>query len=132
MKSIHISRMERLRSINVRIGFAAAILFAIFAFNWTSERKPLLVFEEESYPAEVTIKPYTVNQPRQQSVPQTARLKPNDLIVEVPDLTIGFLPSTIPVDSNSTSEVELGNVGPLVVHTPTSSPSSARRNRKPI
>lgn len=126
--------MERLRSINLRIGFAAAILFAIFAFNWTSERKAIPVFEEEAYPTELTLKPFTVNQPRQESLPKTTVLKPNDLIVEVPDLAIGFLPSTIPVDSSSSSDDEVGNIGPPVAPSPpTKSPAPEEpENHSPI
>jgi protein TonB len=123
MKSNHISKMERLRSINLRIGFAAAILFAIFAFNWTSERKAVPLFdEEEAYPTEVTLKPFTVNQPRHESLLKTTVLKPNDLIVEVPDLAFGLLPSTIPVDSSSNSDVEVGNIGPPPVTRPATKP----------
>ncbi len=113
MKSIHISKMERLRSINLRIGFAAAILISIFAFNWTTTREAVPVYFDESYPTEVSLKPFTINQPMQQAMPKTTVLRPKDLIVEVPDLAVGLLPTTIPIASSIIGSSELGNVEPI-------------------
>lgn len=113
MKSIHISKMERLRSINLRIGFAAAILVSIFAFNWTTTRKSAPFNVEEDYPTEVALKPFTINQPRQFDLPKATVLRPKDLIIEVPDLAVGLLPSTIPIDTSSLASAEPGNnIGP--------------------
>jgi periplasmic protein TonB len=110
MKSIHISKMERLRSINLRIGFAAAILVSIFAFNWTTKRETAPAYLEESYPTELRLKPFTINEPRPQAMPLSTVLRPNDLIIEVPDLAVGLLPTTIPFDSSSAVPMEPGNV----------------------
>lgn len=102
--------MERLRSINLRIGFAAAILLAIFAFNWTTDRTPPPVFEPEDYPTELALKPFTINQPRQQELPPATVLRPKDLIVAVPDLELGLLPALLPSDPVQPSAGEPGNI----------------------
>ncbi len=117
MKSIHISKMERMRSFNLRIGFAASLILTILAFNWHSERKPVLQIEEEVYPTEVAVKPFTVNQPRQESMPKSTFLRPNDLIVEVPDLVVGLLPSTVPIDTSSNVEPEPFSFEQPIVHS---------------
>ncbi|MBI1227937.1 MAG: TonB family protein [Bacteroidetes bacterium] len=122
MKSIHISKMERMRSINLRIGFAAAIVLAIFAFNWTTERPAPITFEDEAYPSEVTLKPFTISEPRAAEQPPSTVLKPQDIIIEVPDLVVsGLLPSLIPTDSSSVSDEEPGNVAaaaPIIPKAP--------------
>jgi periplasmic protein TonB len=102
--------MERLRSINLRIGFAVAILVSILAFNWTTTRETVTVYFDESYLTEVTLKPFTINQPLEKSMPMATVLRPNDLIVEVPDLAVGLLPTTIPIDSNSSVTMDQGFV----------------------
>ncbi len=113
MKSIHISRMERLRSINLRIGFAVAIFLAILAFNFTTKRAAPPTFEEEAYPTEVALKPFTIEQLRAQDQPPATVLKPNDLIIAVPELVVaGLLPSLIPTDTSAASGEEPGNVQP--------------------
>lgn len=111
MKSIHIFGMERMRSINLRIGFAAAIVFAILAFNWTTKRPAPISFEEEPYPTEVAIKPFTISEPRPADQPPATVLRPNDIILEVPNLVVaGLLPSLIPTDTSAVSMGEPGNV----------------------
>lgn len=122
MKSIHISKMERLRSINLRIGLAAAIVFALFAFNWTTKRPAPIAFEEEAYPTEMVLKPFTISEPRAAEQPPATVLKPNDIILEVPELVVaGLLPSLIPTDSSSYSNEEPGNVAvaaPIIPKAP--------------
>lgn len=102
--------MERLRSINLRIGFAAAILFAILAFNWKSERKRSAITKIEEYSTEVHLKPFRVAEQRPPLLPPATVLKPQDHIIEVPDLVVSILlPSTIPIDTNMATTAEPGN-----------------------
>ncbi len=115
--------MERLRSINLRIGFAAALFLAILAFNWTTVRSAAPLFEEEAYPTELALKPFTIAQPKQPDQPPATVLKPNDLIIEVPNVVVAsLLPTTIPIDSNAAIGQELGNVGPAAPIVPKSRP----------
>ncbi len=115
MKSIHISKMERLRSINLRIGFAAAIFLAILAFNFTTKRAAPFAYEEEAYPTEVALKPFTISQPRAADQPPATVLKPNDLIIEVPELVVsGLLPSLNPTDTSTSVGEDPGNVQPAL------------------
>ena len=123
MKSIHIKKLERLRSINLRIGFAAAIFLAILAFNFTTNRFAPISFEDEDYPTEVALKPFAVTEPRTQEQPPATFLKPNDLIIEVPDLVVSsLLPILLPTDPNSVVGLELGNVQPTVAIIPKAPP----------
>lgn len=105
-----------MRSINLRIGFAVALVFAILAFNWTTKRPAPITFEEEQYPTEVAIKPFTISEPRPADQPPATVLKLNDIILEVPDLVVaGLLPSLIPTD---TSAVRIGEPGKVAVAVP--------------
>ncbi len=111
--------MERLRSINLRIGFAAAISLAILAFNWTTERAAPLLFEEEAYPTELALKPFTIAQPNQPNQPPATVLKANDLIIEVPDVVVSsLLPTAIPIDSSTVGGPEFGNAKPAAPVVP--------------
>lgn len=104
MKSIHISGMERMRSINLRIGFAAALLLAILALNWTTERTSLLFFEGETYPSEVALKPFVVNRINKPEQPPTMVLKPNDLMLAVIE-PIAFSMTATPLFDSSSQQV---------------------------
>lgn len=101
MKSIHISGMERLRSINLRIGFASALILSILAMNWTTERTSLPVFEEATYPFEVTLKPFVVNQLNKPEQPPAMVMKPNDHILAVSEPIAVSMAATPLFDTSS-------------------------------
>lgn len=93
-----------MRSINLRIGFVAALLAIILAFNWVSPRKAPVIWEAEEFPSEVTIKPFTILEKELADLPTSKVLKPNDVLLEVPDLQLTLQTSVIPVDTTSNIE----------------------------
>ena len=104
MKNNEAARMERLRSINLRIGYAIAILLAIVAFNWTSERPPLPDFENAFYLDEAEVKVIRTTQPSPASKPPPSVFNVANKIVEMPDVTFSTTPVSIPVDPNIATE----------------------------
>jgi protein TonB len=127
MKSIHISRMERIRSINLRIGFAAAFVLAILAFNWSSERVTAPSFGEEETWNEVPLKPFVISEPRPPEIPPSTLLKPQDLIIEVPNLVVStLLPSLVPTDTSAIASATLGNTEPALPPTAGNAPPPPR------
>ncbi len=96
--------MERLRSINLRIGYAVAIFLAVVAFNWTTER-PLLPDFESEYPLdEAEVKITRTTQPTPASKPPPSSFNVANKIVEVPDVVFSTAPVSIPVDPTLTAE----------------------------
>lgn len=98
MKKIDISRMERLRSINLRVGYALALLLAVAAFAWTSERPLLPADETGDAPGEAEINMIRTAQPPPALKPPVSRFTLADKIVEVPEVTFSTLPVTIPAE----------------------------------
>ena len=96
--------MERLRSINLRIGYAVAIFLAILAFNWTAERPPLPDFESEYPLDEAEVKIRRTTQPTPASKPPPSTFNVANKIVEVPDVTFSTAPVSIPIDSAIATE----------------------------
>lgn len=95
MKTDHISRMERLRSINLRIGLATALFIAVLAFNWTIERPALENEPEENYQSEAEVKIIRTAQSSPATKPPPTVFKATDILVEVPFLTFNPEPTLI-------------------------------------
>jgi hypothetical protein len=99
MKSIHIASMERMRSVNLRIGFAAAIAIAILAINWTSELTDETIYEEDLIPSEIEVKTIRTSQATPLTLPASQILRPQDHIIEVPELALTFQPTAMLIDT---------------------------------
>jgi periplasmic protein TonB len=104
MKKVDISGMKRLRSINLRIGYAVAIFLAIVAFNWTIERPPLPDFDSEYPLDEAEVKIRRTTQPTPASKPPPSSFNVANKIVEVPDVVFSTTPVSIPVDPTLVTE----------------------------
>lgn len=103
MKKNDISRLDRLRSGNLRIGFAVAIALAIVAFNWTIERPPLPGSSDETRYDEAEVKIIRTSQSTPASKPQPATFELTDKIVELPEVTFAEMPAIIASDTNLSS-----------------------------
>ncbi|MBI5916526.1 MAG: energy transducer TonB [Bacteroidetes bacterium] len=122
MKSIHISKMERSRSINLRIGFAAALLIAILAFNWTTQRPSPPVFEDGNFLTEVEVKVVRTQQPEQSVKPPASLFKTTDRILEVPSVVFASPSIAAPTDSMATDGQDDAFYGKPAEPRPASTP----------
>lgn len=92
--------MKRLRSINLRIGYAAAILLMIVAFNWSTERPPLPWADGSVTADEAEVKIIRTTQASPASKPPPSVFKVTNKIAEVPEVNFSALPALIaPVPS---------------------------------
>ncbi|MEZ4956444.1 MAG: hypothetical protein R2825_22995 [Saprospiraceae bacterium] len=91
MKKLDISRLERLRKMNLKIGYAIALALMLAAFSWTTER-PFIEDNFDELPMDdVLVIPPTVQENRQRTTAtRSARNKTitNQVIIEstLPDL----------------------------------------------
>ncbi|HFA49435.1 MAG TPA: energy transducer TonB [Bacteroidetes bacterium] len=84
MKKLESTRLKRSRSVNLRIGYAAAIFLVTMAFNWTSERPDFNnPIEDEIAPAELKIiRTYQRQEKAMPPAPEPAKTIFNKNIIE--------------------------------------------------
>ena len=96
MKKMDISRLERLRKINLKIGYVVALALMIAAFSWTVER-PVIVDDFEEPSEDVLVVPPTYQEPKIELPPSAEAVKkadPKNKII-VPLKNLNLLPSTL-------------------------------------
>ena len=85
MKKLDVSRLERLRKMNLKIGYAIALFFMILAFSWETE-KPIFKdpFEELPIDDVLIIPPTTQEQAKELPPPDLPEKKviDNNIIIE--------------------------------------------------
>ncbi|MEZ4933493.1 MAG: TonB family protein [Saprospiraceae bacterium] len=91
MKKLDISRLERLRKMNLKIGYAIALALMLAAFSWTTER-PFIEDNFDELPMDdVLVIPPTVQEPAKELPPPDlpeSKTITNQIIIEstLPDL----------------------------------------------
>ena len=102
MKKIDFSRMERLRSQNLRIGYAVSIALVIAAFAWTIERSPLHDEDDGAAldAAEIPIERTTQSAPPVKPPPPVFTAADN--IVEVEDMGFSAEAVSLSLDTGAT------------------------------
>jgi protein TonB len=100
MKKVDISRLERHRSANLRIGFAAALFMAVLAFNWTVQRPGAPAFENEIFPTEAEVKVVRTAQKTPAAKPPPPVFHLSDKIAELPPVLFDPNPAVSIVDSS--------------------------------
>lgn len=96
MKKIDVSRLERLRSANLKVGFAVSLFCTILAFSWTIERPPLPDFDENFVEiGDLEIIPATTHPEKKEMPPQPEKLPKNFEIIPDPNPPVAIDPGII-------------------------------------
>lgn len=95
MKTNQFANWAQMRSANLSIGFAAALLIVISAFNWTTERGIPSPLYATDYQPIAELEVVRTAQPAPPSKPPAPVLKPTDIILEVPDVVVPTNPILI-------------------------------------
>ena len=84
-----------MRSINLRIGYVAALFITIFAFNWTSERSLKLEAPDSFLLDEAEVKVIRTTQKSPAAKPPPSVFKVTDKILELPAIAFSPAPAVI-------------------------------------
>ncbi|MEZ4960143.1 MAG: TonB family protein [Saprospiraceae bacterium] len=131
MKKVDISRLERNRSINLRIGFAAALSMAILAFGWTSQRSAAPAFQDDLFLQEAEVKVVRTAQKSPAAKPPPSMFKITDKIVELPEVVFDANPVPAIVDTTFYDEIDVEPVPALAKPTPIFSPPKEEAGKMP-
>ncbi|MEO1260849.1 MAG: TonB family protein [Bacteroidota bacterium] len=133
MKKMDISRLERLRKINLKIGYVVALALMIAAFSWTVDR-PVIIDNYEEPTADVLVVPSTYQEPKVE-LPKlaevTKKVDPKNRII-VPLKNPDLLPTTLVPSKPEPPVNKAFLVGPPIVPKKTPPPPKPPVSNEPF